>query len=248
MRASVFHGFMSLTASFEGGYVTNFMYLDVFGYVTTAFGVLINSTTDAKRCPWFRSDGTPASASDVVIEWTRVHSRQDLRKAGGMVFRKITTLRLNRDGVELVVRRKLDEAVRAMSALFPEWPDWPADAQLFALSMCWAIGPAWHQKFPKCAAAMKRGDFLGAKDEAHIDETDNPGIIPRNSANELLLENAHAVQDLRLDHETLFWPKRVSGQPLAPVVEDAGPIVDWQIVHPPVPMGRHWEDDEDEPA
>jgi hypothetical protein len=228
MRPAVLPGFMKLTDSFEGGQQTNHMYLCIGGYVTTAFGVLIDSVRDALALPWVRLDGSPASPSEVTAAWNIVKSHQNMRMGGGMAFRRLTSLRLTEAGVQFAIGRKLALAETSMRARFPDWDDYGADAQLFALSMCWAIGGGWPAKFPRCAAAFARRDFLAAAQEAHIQDEDdpktlqdesNPGITPRNEANVVLLRNASVVQTGKLHPDRLWWPRDIWEEPL-PLEDD----------------------------
>lgn len=219
MRPAVLPGFMRLTDSFEGGHRTNHMYLCVGGYVTTAFGVLIDTVRDALALPWVRLDGSPASPSEVTAAWNIVKSHQNMKMGGGMAFRRLTTLRLTEEGVQLAISRKLASAETSMRARFSDWDDLGADAQLFALSMCWAIGPAWPAKFPRCAEAFGRRDYLAAAEEAHISTEGNPGIKPRNAANRVLLHNASVVASGGLLPDRLWWPRDIFEEPL-PLEDD----------------------------
>lgn len=228
MRPAVLPGFMRLTADFEGGHRTNHMYLCKEGLVTTAFGVLIDTVREALALPWVRLDGSPASPAEITAAWNIVKSHQNMRMGGGMAFRRLTTLRLTEEGVQLAVSRKLEAAEASMRARFPWWDNYGADAQLFALSMCWAIGGNWPAKFPRCAAAFAKRDFLAAAQEAHIrDEDDpktpqdesNPGVTPRNAANLTLLRNASVVQSGGLHPDRLWWPRDIWEEPL-PLEDD----------------------------
>ena len=235
MRPAVLPGFMKLTDSFEGGYQTNFLYLDKKGLVTTAFGVLLEPVSTALACPWVRPDGTPASPAEITAEWAKVKARQDMREGGGVAYGKITTLRLTREGVDLVVSRKLDLADRAMRSRFTGWEEYSPDAQLFALSMCWAIGGGWPVKFPMCAEAFARKDFLNAAQEAHIVDHDNPGVKPRNAANLVLLHNASVVHAEGFDRDRLWYPRDIWEHPLAPdtgpdTEDEVTPVVGWPTV------------------
>lgn len=236
MRPSVLGPFMVMTGQFEGGMNTNFMYLDILGLVTGPFGMLIDSPTAALGLAWKRPDGTLASSAEVIAEWERVKARTDLRLRGGMIFKSVTTLRLDEAGVQQAFDATLRRMVAAMRSAFLGWDDLPADAQMACLSMAWAVGPGWPAKFPRCAAAVRVRDFLTAEQECHIQDAKNPGVRPRNAANKLCFRNAHTVDDLRLDAETLWWPHEVNGEPLRPVVDEVltedetTPVVGTRIV------------------
>lgn len=253
MRSSVLPGFMRLTADFEGGQQTNFMYLDGLGLVTTAFGVLIDPVSAALACPWVKPDGSAATQAEVVAAWNRVKSQQNMKLRGGMAFKPLTNLRLTEEGAQLVVGRKLQQAESAMRRRFPGWDDFGADAQLFALSFCWAIGPAWPTKFPKCAEFYGKRDYLAAAQEAHISEVGNPGIKPRNAANLVLLRNANVVQSGGLHPDRLWWPRDIWEEPLSlddDTLDEDEPttrsVITWETVTR-LP-GSIANDDEDPPS
>ena len=48
---------------------------------------------------------------------------------------------------------KLGQMDAYLAKRFPEWEEWPADAQLATLSMAWACGPAF--RFPRLEAALR---------------------------------------------------------------------------------------------
>lgn len=224
MRPAVRDGFVPVNAPWEGE--TTWMYLDVRGLVTCAMGNLVDPVSVAVGQPWKRSDGEPASPAEIVSEWTRIKARQDLKLRGGGAFRALATLHLTEEGVKHVVDVTLARMDLAMSRRFERWEEWPADAQMFALNMSWAVGPAWVAKFPRCAAALDEMDFLAAALECHIDETGNPGVKPRNRGNVILLRNASVVAGEGFDRARLWYPRDIWEHPLAP---DTGPDTEDEI-------------------
>lgn len=203
MKQSVRDAFVWFTSPLEG--VVHFMYLDVKGLVTTAIGILIDPSAVALTLPWFRPDGIPASQAEIAKEWIYVKSRQDLKLQGGMAYGRITKLRLTDNGIKNTVNRKLDSMDSTLNNRFPNYDEWPADAQLATLSVAWACGPMFN--FPKLAAALRECDFATAAIECKISEVGNPGIKPRNKANKLLYQNAAYVWDNAVDTEPLYYPK-----------------------------------------
>ena len=202
MRGSVRRGFVPFTAPLEG--IVRWMYLDVKGLVTTAIGILIDPIQTAMPLPWVRLDGSPAGRDEIAAEWMRVKGDASLARLGHRAAEHITNLRLTDEGVDLVVSGKLAQFDRQLAARFPEWEEWPADAQLATLSMSWACGPAF--RFPQLEAALRARDFDGAAGTCHINEAGNPGIIPRNRANVALYHNAAKVLGFKLDPDALVWP------------------------------------------
>jgi GH24 family phage-related lysozyme (muramidase) len=96
---------------------------------------------------------------------------------------------------------------------FPDWDNWPADAQLGALSMAWAVGAGFPRIFKRFTASVNAGRWSAAAIECKIKEVSggvpNPGIIPRNRANALCFRNAAAAVDDDMPRETLVWPNEL---------------------------------------
>lgn len=224
MRESVRAAFVPFTAPLEG--VLRFMYLDVKGLVTCAIGNLIDPVSEAVGLPFHWPGGAPATPSEIAAEWQSVKARTDLMMHGGGAFANATTLRLTDEGVATIVGRKLAQMDRYLVGRFPDYPDWPADAQLAVLSQSWACGPAFH--FPKLEAALRAQDFDACIVYCTINETGNPGVRPRNVANRLLYRNATHVQGMHLDPDALIWPSTID--PALPAatgeeVTGSGPII-----------------------
>lgn len=201
MRDVVRDRFVEFTSPLEG--VVPWMYLDVKGLVTIAIGNLIDPIQYAMPLPFVRKDGGPANRDEIAAEWMRVKNHPSLAKWGHRAAEQMTTLRLDKEGIDLVVSRKLAQNADHLKRRFVEWDEWPACAQLATLSMAWACGPAFH--FPMLAAFLNARDFLSASEHCHINEAGNPGIVPRNVLNKRLYRNAARVRDVRLDPDTLEW-------------------------------------------
>lgn len=208
MRDAVRRAFVGFSAPLEG--VCGWLYLDVKGLVTTAIGNLVDPIGAALHLPFRRSDGTLANHAEIAAEWERVKARQDLRLRGGMIFKSITALRLDNDGIVQVVNAKLDEMDRQLAKRFPSYEDWPCDSQLATISVSWACGAAF--RFPLLEAALRDQDFIRASNECTISTLGNPGVKPRNEHNRLLYRNAATVVASGLlgpglDRDALYWPR-----------------------------------------
>jgi hypothetical protein len=205
VRASVLAAFPKFTTGFEGH--LNFMYLDQHvgpdgspdPLVTTGDGDLIDPVGAALVLPWVHADGTTASSDEVTAEWTKIKSLKDLAPYGGNAFRDYTTLHLTEEAIASKVRAQLLANERILRNYFPDWDDWPADAQMGALSMAWAMGAGFPDGYPKFTQAANRGDWATAAAESTI--TRNPPR-DRNAADKLLFLNAAASND----PETLYYP------------------------------------------
>lgn len=203
MKTSVQNNFASFSVRFEGR--LTFMYLDITNLVTTGIGNLIDPIGLALSLPW-QVGGTPSSESEITDAWNTVKSRTDLSHSGGGAFGGVTNLRLTNDDVDALVASKAAgmETSLKSRAPFADFDDWPADAQLGLLSMAWAMGPLFN--FPKFQGFCAALDFRSAADECRISEIGNPGVIPRNDANQALFRSAADVIDSGGDFEELHLP------------------------------------------
>jgi hypothetical protein len=184
------------------------MYLDVFGLVTTAVGNLINSPRAATWLPWYRPDGEQASLGEIETEWRHVKALQKAR--GPAYYYEHTKLRLSDTAIDALVARRLARNVAQMRETFPDWGDWPADAQLATLSLCWAVGASLI-KWPKFRAACLASDWEAAARESQIRTENNPGVVPRNERQVVCFMNALAVDQnsAALDKREVYWPLRL---------------------------------------
>jgi len=183
----------------------SWMYLDVFGYVTTGVGNLIDTVEQAQRLPW-TLDGTVATPAEIGYEWHRVKA-----KAPGQIAANYRgRLRLSDTAIDAMVWRQFDLNVRMLVGRFPDFAAWPADAQLGIMSLAWAVG-AGLTEWPKFCAACTGRDWRTAATESVINSTRNKGVIPRNNAQRRLFDNAAAVESaiVPLDPTVVWWPMSI---------------------------------------
>ena len=196
------------------------MYLDVKGLVTTGMGNLIDSIADAQALPWYKPDGTKASANEIGAAWSLVKGRQDMKLQGGGHFSGITDLRLHDDGIQQLINSKLNANETILVKRFPGYPAWPADAQMGLQSMAWAMGANFN--FPSFQAAVNTlvPDFTTAAKQSHMNDVGNPGLVPRNAANFLLFTNAQSALDNNLPHDVLQWSQGLATAVAAAIAPD----------------------------
>jgi len=220
MHQSVLDKFVAFTEPLEG--MTRNAYLDVKGLVTVGLGCLIDPVVTALPLPWVMPDGTAAPASVIEAQLNALKAQPKLAHYPALspTVQNATTIRLTDEGVANLARQRLLAGEPLMRRAFPGWDAWPADAQLFACSMGWAIGFGWPRIFSNCARllqqdtpsfAMAAIGSPGARPSdasapCDIRTEGNPGIVPRNAQNRLLLSNAQVVRDEGLDVSVLYWP------------------------------------------
>lgn len=206
---SAFHGF---NTPFEGA--ISFMYQDVKGLVTIGVGNLIDPVQLAQALPFrFKSDGTSASVDQITAEWQAIKNNPTLARAGYRACEPITQLELSDDSINSLVAGRLaqNESFLKRQPWFQAFDAWPADAQMGLLSMAWAMGPGGPETFPKFCAACQKLDFVTAAAECKMDESGNPGLIPRNRANFTLFSNAAVVHadaaQANFQRAALYYPQ-----------------------------------------
>jgi GH24 family phage-related lysozyme (muramidase) len=207
IRASVLQHYHEFSEPLEGR--VHSMYLDVKGLVTTGVGNLIDTPEQACALPWrHETTGKLAERPAIAQAWRAV---KDARPAlHWRQYLHLNDLRLSDSDVDALVQDKLLSNARYIQAKhYPRWEDFPADAQLGIMSMAWAVGPGFPAKFGNFTNRVLQEDWLGAKACCHIRTEGNPGIVPRNHANERCFENAALVLTRQLDPAVLYWP----GQP-----------------------------------
>jgi hypothetical protein len=223
MWQSVIEAFpLRFSAPLEG--MTHNAYLDIKGLVTVGIGCLIDPIANGLPLPWVMPDGSVAPASVIEEQLSALKQRQELKSwsAGSKPVLGATTIRLTDEGVvELAVKRLLQNELYMRKTFGKPWETWPADAQLFACSMAWAVGAGWPGIFGNCTRLLLETPpqfglcAVGAPNARPEDATapcdirvgTNYGIVPRNAQNRLLLTNAQVVIDRGLEPSVLHWPK-----------------------------------------
>jgi GH24 family phage-related lysozyme (muramidase) len=217
MNPNVRDAFLTFSKPFEGR--VPFMYLDINGQVTTGIGNLIDTIPEAQRLPFVhKSDTTTAASRDeIAAEWRMVKERQDLATASDRLKQlgQLTQLRLTDDSIDQMVLDKLDtnETLLKQISELADLENWPADAQLGLFSLAWAVGTGGIRRFRDFRAACAARDWNAAATASHINETGNPGVHPRNVAQQLLFSNAAQVDQQGIDPSVLYYPQDLSASP-----------------------------------
>lgn len=220
MWPSVAAALPAFTKALEGSVPT--MYRDSKGLVTVADGNLVDPVSLALALPFVhRSDGSPATSQEIADDWARVKAAGLGAKAGAAVAQ----LKLTDAGIAGLLQSTLASFEAKLRAALPNWEQAPADAQLGALSMAWAMGPGFTSEFPKWTAAFKAGQWATAAAECDMPEGENgvnPNLHPRNVDDARLFANAATVVALGLDPSVLYFPgtpgPRMSGASVATVL------------------------------
>ncbi|HEV8245687.1 MAG TPA: hypothetical protein VGP93_07960 [Polyangiaceae bacterium] len=215
MHQSVLDAFVPFTKPMEG--CVPHLYCDVLGLITTGIGNLVDPVSLALQLPWKLPDGSLASETEIRAQWRALKNQCDRLKHLHYAYAgKVTTMRLTDADIAELVEGKLLENERFMRKALPDWDEFPADAQLGCCSMAWAVGPAFTAKFSNFTKFANKQDWISAKACCTIRTAGNPGIIPRNRANELCFENAATVVEFSLDRSVLHWPNAAKQEAVAP--------------------------------
>jgi len=177
------------------------MYLDVRGLVTTGRGDLVDPMSAALTLPW-SLEGTddPAPEATVIRDWNAVKNRQYLRDtvATSPVIAGLTTCRLTQAAIDKLDLAKCNGMAETLTRRCPQFPFWPADAQLALLRWAWANGPL--ANYPVMFSCLSKEDFAGAADEASwANENDDVKCEIRK-----LFCNAAGVRISNLDPSSLL--------------------------------------------
>lgn len=236
MKQAVIDSWWDFNAPLEG--VVPHLYLDVLGLVTTGMGNLVDPMSAALGLPWRWPDGSLAERHAIEAQWQLLKTNPSLAKQHHryakelLEFRFRHALTLSAEDIEKLVNQKLRANEAELLQWFPDWHDWPADAQLAVASMAWAMGPAFAHKFPTFRGLMNGGDFAKAgtiekasgRAPCDIRSTDNPGVVPRNRLNREHLVAA-ASELAKLAPDVLHGPRTLTAL-------DAGwkqaPAVQWR--------------------
>jgi hypothetical protein len=207
MYENVKQDFNAFSTQFE--WRVPYMYVDIKDKVTIGVGNLIDPLPHALGLPFvFKSDAsTPASEDDITADWNAVKSDPNLAKRGYKACDPLTRLMLTDDAIDELVASKAAEfeGTLKQTSEFSGYDEWPADAQLGLLSMAWAMGPAFGPGWPAFRTACGEGDWDTAAANCGMNESGNPGLVPRNAANRALFRTATYMVSQSADPSVLGY-------------------------------------------
>ncbi|HKU43424.1 MAG TPA: hypothetical protein VJR89_34920 [Polyangiales bacterium] len=198
MHAAAHAAWYQFITTFEGD--VPHMYLDDRKLVRVGIGTPIDSTAAALELPFqFKlgntlgiEPGTPASREHIESEWTSLKyhpNRELLALRGPLRCARLTQLELGADVRQHLFERASIESEARLVAHFPEFPRWPADAQLALLAMARSVGKRFPRTWEQLSAACRREDFRAVAHECRI-----PSWRPeRNEISVLLFHNAARI-------------------------------------------------------
>lgn len=206
MRPVVRDAWIAFTEPLEGG--IPYLYADIRGLVTIAYGNLVDPLSSALPLPLMHPGGLAATKAEITSAWLAVKGDALAASRGHLYAKRLTTIRLTREGMGALALGKLDANDAVLRQRLPDWEDYPAAVQMALHSLSWACGARFN--FPRLISAVKARDFEAAAAEIHMNDRTpegllNAGIRPRNLANRILMRNAARVQAFHLDPDELNW-------------------------------------------
>lgn len=211
MHAAVRAAWVDYNKNLEG--VIDGPYADIDNWVTTGMGNKIDPVHDALGLPWYLlPSGRLATNDEIIAAWGAVKHDPKCAKLGWRYALSLpaNNIRLHPDAVDALIDERLSVNDLMLKKKFPQFEEWPADAQLAAHSMVWAMGfGALVNKFPKCCRALSAMKFAVAASECRM--TGGGGapatgtLVTRNSLNFTLLHNAAESLIAHEDPGLLVW-------------------------------------------
>jgi hypothetical protein len=226
LQQSVVDGLPGIFAKWEGPRLP-FMYTDVKGIVTCATGNALFSAADADALSWYHpSDGTPCTKAEVDAAYAVVKAAWPAVQSTACA--KLTTIRLTAAAITGLIDRTIAQDWGYLLAQYPGCDAFPADAQLMLLSSSWAWGSYFANVWDKIGklpsgvgygtafkTLMAQAAFIEAsgivREASAHEEKINPGIVPRDLAEVLMLQNANAVAIAKDDVTKLWYPATYAG-------------------------------------
>lgn len=202
IRDAVVEVFPRFTAPLEGCVL--WPYQDILGLVTIGYGCLIEPELLAAAVKGWVGSPSPA---DIVAEWNKVNARPKALHFNR--YKDACSLRLTQEGVDALLQERMHLFEATLKHYFPDWDNFPADAQLAIMAMAWACGAGFPKTFTNFAAFVLKRDWVNAAKCAKIREQGNPGVHPRNLQVQLCLANAAAIDDGDYGTPALYWPNPV---------------------------------------
>jgi hypothetical protein len=184
------------------------LYADVLGLVTTGMGNKVDPVEDALALPFYvLPSRRPATHGEILAAWHAVKDDPKCAKLGHKYALALpaNNVRLPDDAVDALINQRLNFNDSLLRKKFPDFPVWPADAQMATHSMVWAMGFArMMKKFPKCCRHLELGDFVGAANECKM-VPEEGSLVTRNRLNFTLFHNASDCVAAGGNIECLIW-------------------------------------------
>lgn len=217
-HASVVNSFVPWSSPLEGW--TDFPYTDAHGLITTGMGNLIDSVQPGQvlnqggggnvgagtgvpagsPTPTAQALALPWQGGDISADWAALKAAWP--GVSSVASKGITSARLPKEAVDQLVQGKMAGNEKDLVTHLPGYADAPADAQLAAHSMSWAMGTGFAQTWTNFRNAFANKDYVTAANESNMKGV---GIDMRNKANKLLLLNAANVTKKNLDKDRLYY-------------------------------------------
>jgi hypothetical protein len=191
------------------------IYLDDRKLVSVGIGKLIDPLAEALSLPFcFKlgnalgvAPGTPASRERIEAEWALLKYnpvRELLSVRGPASCAQLTQLELGASVRRESFERTSIEDEAQLAAYFPEFPRWPADAQLALMAMARGAGKHFPRTWQKLSAACRKQDFIAVAHECRI----SSWRPERNEVSVLLFHNAARVlaNPSAYDPARLYYP------------------------------------------
>jgi hypothetical protein len=213
LQPSVVDAIPSVFAKWEGDGLP-YMYTDSKGIVTCGTGNALFTAAAAEALCWYTPSGFICAKAEVDAAFATVKSAWP--KVQSTACARLTNIRLNHAGIVALVMRTVQTDWTYLLTQFPGCEDFPADAQLALLSSAWAWGPGFARvwgdlgtKFKSLLSPPPQYVFAAQVmlDASVHEEKINPGIIPRDEGEVVMLQNAGAVAAAGADYSTLCYPK-----------------------------------------
>ena len=211
-RQAVLDSFIDSIVDEEG--FIHWPYLDNKGLVTFGIGVLGDGAAKARFMsqPW-TIDGKGADLATVDHWWGVVKARQDKKGIGGGngFWASLTPLRLDDDAIREATKSWIADNEPTLVKEFPGYSTWPADAQMGALGMAYALGSAFGDSYHLFKAAVNATvpNFTEAANQSSINKNVDSAIAAHNATNRQLFLNAANAQHSMTPYDRLWWPANV---------------------------------------
>jgi len=183
-------------------------YADILGLVTVGMGNKIDPVTDALGLPWMLLPSRRLATNDEVLAaWSAVKSDPECARRGWVyaLGLRANNIRLSDEAISALIEERLDANDGLLKKKFPQFEEWPADAQLAAHSMVWAMGfGGLVTKFPKCCGALAKQDFVKAAAECKM-VPEVGTLVIRNRLNFTLFHNAADTVVAGGARDVLVW-------------------------------------------
>jgi GH24 family phage-related lysozyme (muramidase) len=142
------------------------MYLDSKGFVTVGVGHLLVDLASAQKLSFKKSNGTPASKTEIKADYDAVKKQPKNRMAS--FYKKHVSLKLTDADMNALTNKHIDSFELELKRIYPAFSTYPSEVRLALFDIIFNVGMTnLNNKWPSFKIAIKAKDWTEAAKQSN---------------------------------------------------------------------------------